>query len=130
MKRVSSRPQLLAKKRVRNVHRKVQSESNHTKSFYNEIVKRNGKANVCVVRSLGGIGDVLMTLPAVQELKRRFPETHITYACDRHRTSNDVYYAILKDVPFIDHIADARYVNQNQFDAYVDISAVCIPYER
>lgn len=98
--------------------------------FLGSIVRLNGKARVCVVRSLGGIGDVLMATPALRELKRRWPDLHLTYALDRHRTKDDVYFHLVENAPFIDEIIDARYVQASKYDACVDISSVCIKYER
>ena len=88
------------------------------------------ESKVCIIRSVGGIGDVLMMTPALREIKRRFPKCELTVAVDRHRTYDDCYYQILKNAPFIDHIIDARYVKRKQYNKVVDISAVCIPYER
>lgn len=131
MKRIARKPALLSKARVKTLRREVQVPTkmgpNH---FYTEIARRSGKARVCVIRSLGGIGDVLMATPALRELKRRFPEMHLTYAVDRHRTQTDVYANLVKNAPFIDEVVDARYVRPKDYDACVDISAVCIRYER
>lgn len=91
---------------------------------------KGGGRNICIIRSVGGLGDVLMSTPALRELKRRFPEAHLTYAVDRHRTFDDSYYELVKNAPFIDAIIDARYVVRAKYDKVVDISAVCLPYER
>ena len=93
-------------------------------------LKVKPKAKICVVRSVGGIGDVLMMTPGLRELKRRFPESLLTVAVDRHRTHDDCYYEMLKNAPFIDKIIDARHVDRNRFSKTIDISAVSIPYER
>lgn len=92
--------------------------------------KAGGLSRVCVVRSLGGIGDVLMTTPALMEFKLRFPNIHLTYAIDRHRTFDDAYYSLVCNAPFIDQIIDARYVDKSKFDYVVDITATGLSYER
>lgn len=130
MKRIQRKPVLLSKSKVKKVRRVVDMPEHVGGDFYSEIVRRNGSARVCVIRSLGGIGDVLMATPALRELKRRFPNLHLTLALDRHRTSNDVYYALVCNASFVDQIIDARYVNHGDFDAVTDISAVCVRYER
>lgn len=131
MKRVARRPALVAKARVKTVRREAHVATTSGPShFLADIASRGAGARVCVVRSLGGIGDVLMTTPALRELKRQFPKIHLTYAIDRHRTSNDVYFALVKNAPFIDSIIDARYVDRKDYDAFIDISSVCIKYER
>jgi ADP-heptose:LPS heptosyltransferase len=94
------------------------------------LLKTNPEARVCVIRSLGGIGDVLMTLPAVETIKHRYPDCHITYACDRHSGGGDIYYQLIKNVPFIDEIIDARHVDRSRYDGVVDITSVCIRHEN
>ena len=34
---------------------------------------------ICIVRALGGIGDVLCAVPALKRIRRRFPDAHIEY---------------------------------------------------
>lgn len=92
-------------------------------------LQKNPTARVCVIRSVGGIGDVVMTTPALRELKNLFPECHLTYAVDRHRTNNDLYYELVKNLRFIDEVVDARYVDRDKFGFVSDISAVCIRHE-
>lgn len=99
-------------------------------SFYKTILNKNGVAKVCVIRRLGGIGDVLMATPSLRQLKKDFPRLHLTFAIDMHSTSNNVYFELVKNSPFIDSIVDARFVQPNLFDAVVDISSVCIKYEH
>jgi ADP-heptose:LPS heptosyltransferase len=71
-----------------------------------------------------------MTLPAVETLKHRFPNCHITYACDRHSTGSDIYYQLVKNVPFINDIIDARYIDRSKYDGLVDLTSVCIRHEN
>lgn len=92
--------------------------------------KAGGLSKVCIIRSLGGIGDVLMTTPALMEFKLRFPNIHLTYAIDRHRTFDDAYYSLVCNAPFINQIIDARYVDKSKFDYVVDITATGLAYER
>jgi len=94
------------------------------------FLKKKLNARVCLIRSVGGIGDILMMTPSFRELKERFPDIHLTVAVDRHRTSGDIYYELLKNAPFIDELIDARYVEHNTYDHTMDMSAVCIAYER
>lgn len=131
MKRIARKPTLLSKTKLKSVNRHhdtVQKSSGN--NFYNIIEGMNGHARVCVLRGLGGIGDILMITPALRELKRRYPQLHLSFAIDMHKTSNNVYYALVENAPFIDKIIDARYVNRKDYDAYIDISSVCIRFER
>jgi ADP-heptose:LPS heptosyltransferase len=101
---------------------------------YSDLIEniklKDGKARVCIVRSVGGIGDVLMTTPALRQLKQSFPQITLVYAVDRHRSSRDPYWNLVKNAPFIDEIIDARFVDRSKFDAVVDISSICIRYEH
>jgi ADP-heptose:LPS heptosyltransferase len=99
-------------------------------SFYETIVSRAGQARVCVIRKVGGIGDVLMVTPALRQLKKDFPKLHITYAIDMHTTGSNIYHELMKNCPFVDELIDARYVDHGTYDATVDVSAVCLRFER
>jgi ADP-heptose:LPS heptosyltransferase len=99
-------------------------------SFYEKIKMRGGDCQACVIRSVGGIGDMLMATPLLRQLKREFPKLHLVFAIDRHRTQNDIYYHLLKNAPFINEFIDARYIDRSKYAAVIDISAVCIRYER
>jgi ADP-heptose:LPS heptosyltransferase len=93
-----------------------------------EIKKRDGKASICIIRGVGGIGDILMTTPALRHLKKMFPKTKITYAVDMHRAGS-TYRDLISNAPFIDEIIDARYIDRAKYHAVCDISAVCIRFE-
>ena len=95
-----------------------------------KVLKEHSAQRICVIRSVGGLGDVLMATPALRELKHRYPDAHLTFAIDRHRTFDDSYYELVKNALFIDEIVDARYVIRAKYDKVVDISSVCLPYER
>lgn len=86
--------------------------------------------SLLVIRSLGGIGDILMTTPAVRQLHEDFPMAKITYATDRHSTVGDDYYQLVKNAGFINEVLDVRRMNKAAYDAWVDITSVCIRYEN
>ena len=72
-----------------------------------------------------------MITPYHERAKASIPKIELTFAVDRHTTSGDSYYELVKNAPFIDHIIDARdVVHANYEPDNKDISAVCIPYER
>ena len=106
------------------------TNGNISGSFYSRILACKGKGRACVIRRLGGIGDVLMCTPTLRQIKADFPEIELTFAIDMHSTSGNVYYELVKNAPFVDRIIDARYVEQSAYDAVVDISSVCIRYEH
>lgn len=99
-------------------------------TLWSDLQARGGKGKVCVIRRLGGIGDVLMCTPTLRQIKLDFPEAELTFAIDMHSTGGNIYYEMVKNAPFIDKIVDARYVRQADYDSVVDISSVCIRYEH
>lgn len=116
-------------KQVRNVKTRTAS-SGGVRNLYQAILANKGQGSYCVVRKVGGIGDVLMILPSLRQIKSEFPHIRLTFALDRHRTANDNYYSLCANLPFIDNIVDARYVNHSNYKYVADVSAVCIRYER
>lgn len=88
------------------------------------------KANVCIDRPVGGIGDVLMASVAIREFKRQYPNSKLTVALDRHTTYDDTYYQLLFNAPFIDNFEDSRYVVREKYDVYFNIKSVCIEHEH
>lgn len=122
---------LLKKRKVVNKTRPAKVRSR--RGLGSDLVpslKVKEQQRICIYRGLGGIGDILMITPALMEIKRRFPNAHLTFAVDRHSTSNDIYWNLVKNAPFIDKLVDSRKVSRTNYELYFDISAVCIPYER
>ena len=76
-------------------------EAKNRRSLYNNrlisVFKDEPTGHVCIVRSVGGIGDVLMITPAIRQIKERYPLCKVTLALDRHRTRGDIYYELLKN---------------------------------
>lgn len=103
---------------------------NRPGTIWSDLQDRGGKGKVCVIRRLGGIGDVLMCTPTLRQIKLDFPEAELTFAIDMHSTNGNIYFELVKNAPFIDKIVDARYVRQADYDSVVDISSVCIRYEH
>jgi len=130
VRRGIARKVLLAKKSSRHAARGAGAFSKGSNVFYEKILARKGKGKVCVIRKVGGIGDVLMVTPALRQLRRDFQNLDITFAIDMHTTGNNVYYELVKNCPFISNIVDARYVTHGDYDAVVDVSSVCLRYER
>lgn len=99
-------------------------------NVYAVMSTKKGKGRICIIRKLGGIGDVLMCTPTLRQLKLDFPEAELTFAIDMHSTDGNNYFELVKNAPFIDKIIDARYVQESNYDVVVDITSVCIRYEH
>ena len=95
-----------------------------------QFLVKKPDAHICVIRRVGGIGDVLMLTPTLRELKRLHPECSLTLALDMHTTGGNVYYQLVCNAPFVDEIVDARYIQRGAYDFVFDASAVCLRYER
>lgn len=121
---------LIKKRAAKPVSRGKQTIHAIPKDSVYETLKANPTASICIIRALGGIGDVLMCTPALRQLRKTFPLAYITFAIDRHSTETDIYYELLKHCPFINKIIDARYVNRSIYNAICDITSVCIRYEQ
>lgn len=115
---------------VRGNSTSAPNPNNKQGTFWSILNERNGKGKALVLRRLGGIGDVLMCTPLLRQIKLDFPDVELTFGIDMHSTSGNVYYELVKNAPFIDHVVDARYVRQDDYDAVVDVSSVCIRYEH
>lgn len=120
---------LLAKQAHKLVATTRATSSSPIRGNLASLLKQKPNARLLIIRSLGGIGDILMTTPGVRQLKESYPGCHITYATEREN-NQDEYYELLKNAPFIDSIANARLINRGKFDGYVDISSVCLKYEH
>jgi ADP-heptose:LPS heptosyltransferase/glycosyltransferase involved in cell wall biosynthesis len=99
-------------------------------SFVLKSTSVPSSGHICIIRSVGGIGDVLMITPGIRALKEKYPDLKITVAVDMHSTWDCSYKEMLKNAPFIDNLIDARYVDRNKYSKVVDISSVCIAYEN
>lgn len=93
-----------------------------------EIAKTQAP-RICVTRALGGIGDVLMTTPALAAIKREWPNSHLTYATD-FKYLDGALKDILAHNPYIDELISHHIISSRNFDVSYDVSSVCLQYER
>lgn len=84
---------------------------------------------VCIQRSCGGLGDILMCTPLLQVIKEEYPAVELTFAIDV-KSAGDTYYQLVKNNPYIDHIVSSREVNRDHYHLFKDISSVCLAYEN
>lgn len=88
-----------------------------------------GEPRICITRSLGGIGDVLMTTPTVKALKVKWPNSHITYATD-FKYMDGALRDILLYNPYIDELVQYQVAKAQEYDFSTDITSVCIGREN
>jgi hypothetical protein len=79
---------------------------------------------VLVIRSLGGLGDILMHRMIFEDFKRILPNIEITFACPQ------VYHEAVVGHPFVDKVIDSKTVNLRDYIISYNTSTACGTYER
>ncbi|HUV84105.1 MAG TPA: glycosyltransferase, partial [Methanosarcinales archaeon] len=84
----------------------------------------DGAINILAHRDLGGIGDIIMTTPVIEEAVKKYPNYNITYACPEQ------FLPLLKNNPFITKLRSINSdVTQEDWDAIIDLTSDCIKHE-
>jgi ADP-heptose:LPS heptosyltransferase len=78
--------------------------------------KRN---SILIVRSTGGLGDILMHRMIFEDFKILNPEIKIVFACPPQ------FMAAVQDHPFIDGLVDCTQVNPNDYLKHFDTTTIC-----
>ena len=86
--------------------------------------ERDGEYKICIQRKLGGMGDIIMTTPAVHAVREQYPNAEITYATD------PPLYKILEGNPDINIFADFRKIDPASYDYFVDITTSGLYQEK
>lgn len=89
---------------------------------------KTGKPKVCFVRG-EGIGDVLMTLPAVHSMKHQFKHVEIHYATNIGYLEGALV-KVLEGNPDIDQIISRDDLNEQDYDLVVNLHCPAIHQER
>lgn len=87
-----------------------------------------GKPDICVIRSQGGIGDVLMTLPTVKAIKKKYGGK-VDYATD-FRYLGGSLAQVLEGNPYIDNVLDWHSLPRENYSAIIDLTCPCIAHEQ
>ena len=88
-----------------------------------------GNARICVFRSMGGLGDIIMATPIAKGAKRKFPRCHVTYAVPTDYANGDLLDLLLH-IPYIDEIIDYKLVNRDDYDSFTNITRTGLDRER
>ena len=81
------------------------------------------KDKICIYRTCGGYGDILMSRMIFEDFKKKYPHFHITYAVPQ------TYLEITKDHPYIDDVIDLAKLDKNQYNSIFNITHNCLRYE-
>lgn len=76
---------------------------------------------ICIIRRLGGIGDVVMTTPILRHIKRMLPGCELSYATDL-KYADGALGDILKYNPYIDCLVDYRHITEKAFNYSADVT--------
>lgn len=88
-----------------------------------------GRARICIRRSLGGLGDMIMATPIARGAKRKYPNSHVTYAVPTEYGGGDLV-ALLQHIPYIDEVIDYKIINRDDYDTFVDITRTGLSEEK
>jgi ADP-heptose:LPS heptosyltransferase len=81
------------------------------------------RQKICILRSYGGLGDIIAMRMIFEDIKKTYPEFNITWALPY------VYYPIASQHPFIDEIVcSSSYDKKNYLQIY-NLSTVCTKHE-
>lgn len=83
--------------------------------------------NIGVVRSGGGVGDVLMTFPTVKALKHKY-NCKLTYITD-FEYLNGALRKIAEHNSYIDEIIDWRHFKEANYDIVINLTCPCVAHE-
>lgn len=89
---------------------------------------KGSKPRIAITRTRGGIGDVLMTLPTVKAIAKKY-DIKVTYGTD-FRYLGGALKKVLIGNPYIEEIVKWQDVDFDQFDATIDLTCPCVAYEQ
>lgn len=94
---------------------------------------RNGdQFRILVSRSAGGLGDVLMTLPTVKQIRKQY-NCLLDYSTDFEYLGGALV-KVLQGNPYIDNIIDYRTltddIKEQTYDAVIDLTCPCTVHEQ
>lgn len=83
---------------------------------------------IAVTRSQGGIGDVMMTLPTVRAMSKKYG-CKIDYGTD-FTYLDGALAAVLEGIPYINKIVPWREIEEEVYDAVLDLTCPCVAHEQ
>ena len=108
------------------IYKKITEEYMATKNivYGNDLTDKNQDAIILVRRMTNGLGDILMTTPALAALKKKYKNKRIEVACKKE------LWPALQNNPNISKLLDCNVpINPKRYYAVIDISTPCARYE-
>lgn len=81
------------------------------------------RRKVLIIRSVGGLGDILMHRMMFEDFKRVAPDIEVHFACPYQ------YHDAVKDHPYIDKVLNSADVNRTDYVLCYNTSTACGAYE-
>lgn len=81
------------------------------------------KNKLCILRSYGGLGDIIAMRMIFQDLKLQYPEFHITWAVPY------IYFPVAKNHPYIDDVVCSHTYKRKDYICVYNLSTICTRYE-
>jgi ADP-heptose:LPS heptosyltransferase len=91
-------------------------------------IRAGQSLNIAITRKQGGIGDVLMTLPAVKAIAKKY-SANITYGTDTDYMDGALF-EVLKGISYIKEVVPFRLINEEYYHAILDLTCPCVAHEQ
>lgn len=95
----------------------------YSETFLHSYISMQSQVRVLAMRTKGGIGDIIMTLPVLEAIKKYYPHYVVDYACP------DEFLPLLKNNPFTQNLFSVGAGNPNNYEITLDMTRECIQYE-
>ena len=125
---------IITPKRNANIPaRVININSGNKKAIQSKIrldkLLRSEKPVVCIKRRLGGIGDVLMTTPVLESIKKLIPHCQLIYATDL-KYSQGALGHVIQHNPYVNTLISFSEVDDTKYDYSVDLTVTGLKEER
>lgn len=95
--------------------------------YFMDKVIAGEKPSIAITRKQGGLGDVLMTLPTVKAIAKKY-EIQIVYGTDLEYLDGALP-ACLYGNPYISEIVNWRDISPENFNSIIDLTCPCVAHE-
>lgn len=106
----------------------ISRKKNNPKSNFAQLCKKK-EPRICIKRRLGGIGDVIMSLPSLKAIKKYYPNSYLVYATDT-RYIDGALKKIVSHSPYVDKIIHYKDIIDRGFDLIADITTTGLNKEK
>lgn len=102
------------------MNRRLETSMGKSMSLREYYDNRN---TILIIRSIGGLGDILMHRMLFEDIKLLIPDCKIHFACPK------LYHDAVIDHPYIDAVLDSETVDKYKYTISYNTSTICGRYE-